>query len=552
MSIRVLRDPRLRPLWLALAMLLLLKLWFAWHLRVNTDEPQHLHVVWAWTQGLLPYRDVFDNHAPLFQWLSAPLFAWIGERGDVLHWMRLAVIPWYGFGLWCTYRIGRALFSPVIGIWGMLLAAVYPDFFVLSVQYRTDDAWAPLWLATILVAIEGQPTPRRAAMVGWFAGAAATVSLKSLPLLATLALAAIAVLVLQRMARHAMPWAELGRTAGAALAGFALLPALIGAFFWFAGAWREMVYCVFVHNVVPGLGAHPEWRWFLFPLSVPPLLGIGYLLLRGSPFAELGAKRAFVFLAAMFYLTALLSYWPLVTRQDRLPFVPFAAIYLAAALYTWRPTEGLWPARLLALFTAELLMLLAYYQPWKDHTRSHIRMVSDILRLTDHGQFVMDAKGENLYRPRPFYYVLEGITLARMRLGLIDDDIPQRLVATGTAVVVADRLPAVDRRFVARHYLPITPQIQVAGLRLPAATPGEPIEFELTIPGRYVVLEDGMAARGTLDGLVYTGPRELAAGRHRWVPAAACAHPILVWAQAVERGFLPHLDLTAHAEQASP
>ena len=33
----------------------------------DSDEPQHLHVVWAWANGLLPYRDVFDNHAPLFQ-----------------------------------------------------------------------------------------------------------------------------------------------------------------------------------------------------------------------------------------------------------------------------------------------------------------------------------------------------------------------------------------------------------------------------------------------------------------------------------------------------
>ena len=32
--------------------------------RFDSDEPQHLHIAWAWTAGLLPYRDVFDNHAP--------------------------------------------------------------------------------------------------------------------------------------------------------------------------------------------------------------------------------------------------------------------------------------------------------------------------------------------------------------------------------------------------------------------------------------------------------------------------------------------------------
>ncbi|MEA3145055.1 MAG: hypothetical protein QOI53_476 [Verrucomicrobiota bacterium] len=37
----------------------------------NSDEPQHLHVVWAWANGMLPYKDVFDNHSPLFQDLCA-------------------------------------------------------------------------------------------------------------------------------------------------------------------------------------------------------------------------------------------------------------------------------------------------------------------------------------------------------------------------------------------------------------------------------------------------------------------------------------------------
>ena len=44
----------------------LLRLASIFHYRFDNDEPQHLHVVWAWTQGLVQYRDVFDNHMPLF------------------------------------------------------------------------------------------------------------------------------------------------------------------------------------------------------------------------------------------------------------------------------------------------------------------------------------------------------------------------------------------------------------------------------------------------------------------------------------------------------
>ena len=80
---------------LGLGVLLALKIVFAFHLRIDSDEPQHLHTVWAWANGQLPYRDVFDNHMPLFQFLCAPLFRAWGERADIVCLMRLAMIPLY-------------------------------------------------------------------------------------------------------------------------------------------------------------------------------------------------------------------------------------------------------------------------------------------------------------------------------------------------------------------------------------------------------------------------------------------------------------------------
>ena len=46
--------------------LLALRCFYASNQPWDSDEPQHLHVVWAWANGMLPYKDVFDNHAPLF------------------------------------------------------------------------------------------------------------------------------------------------------------------------------------------------------------------------------------------------------------------------------------------------------------------------------------------------------------------------------------------------------------------------------------------------------------------------------------------------------
>ena len=47
----------------------------------------------GWSQGLLQYRDVFDNHMPVFHILSAPLVALIGEDPRILFFMRLATLP---------------------------------------------------------------------------------------------------------------------------------------------------------------------------------------------------------------------------------------------------------------------------------------------------------------------------------------------------------------------------------------------------------------------------------------------------------------------------
>src|ERR1700751_1193169 len=92
----------------------------------DSDEPQHLHVVWAWANGLLPYKDVFDNHAPLFQAMSAPLFALLGERADIVAAMRWTMLPIAAAILLLTYRIGKRLFSPRTAFWGTLLAASFP------------------------------------------------------------------------------------------------------------------------------------------------------------------------------------------------------------------------------------------------------------------------------------------------------------------------------------------------------------------------------------------------------------------------------------------
>src|SRR5438034_7799769 len=98
------RSERLLALTLAAVTVALRAVAF-FHYRFDSDEPQHLHVAWGWTAGLVQYRDLFDNHAPLFHIVSAPLLKAVGERPDVLFFMRAPMLVLFALVLIATYLL---------------------------------------------------------------------------------------------------------------------------------------------------------------------------------------------------------------------------------------------------------------------------------------------------------------------------------------------------------------------------------------------------------------------------------------------------------------
>ncbi|MDP9122284.1 MAG: glycosyltransferase family 39 protein, partial [Acidobacteriota bacterium] len=181
-----------RLAWGLLVFALLLRLFAIFRYRFDSDEAQHLHVAWGWTRGLLQYRDLFDNHTPLFHIISAPLVAALGETPRILYWMRLAMLPLYAVTLAATYLLGNRLFSPRAALWGTVFAALLPPFYWKTLEYRTDDLWAALWVLALLVLLTARLGPGRALAGGLLLGALLAVSLKSVLLLVTLAAATAA------------------------------------------------------------------------------------------------------------------------------------------------------------------------------------------------------------------------------------------------------------------------------------------------------------------------------------------------------------------------
>ena len=99
--------------------------------RADSDETQHAHVVWGWATGQLQYRDLFDNHMPLFQMACAPLMRWLGERADILIPLRVAMLPLYFVCLWAVYLIAEALYTARAAAWSALFAGGYFLYFHL-------------------------------------------------------------------------------------------------------------------------------------------------------------------------------------------------------------------------------------------------------------------------------------------------------------------------------------------------------------------------------------------------------------------------------------
>src|SRR5438067_12246138 len=168
------------------ALMIALKLANMTRYRFDSDESQHMHVIWAWARGFVQYRDVFDNHMPLFQILFAPIFGVIGDRATILYWMRFILLPMYFVGAWCTYRIGESVFSRRAGVWAVILAGLYPKYHFISFEFRTDNLWAPLWLLCITVLISGPLTVPRALVAGLLLGFCFGISMKSALLLVSL------------------------------------------------------------------------------------------------------------------------------------------------------------------------------------------------------------------------------------------------------------------------------------------------------------------------------------------------------------------------------
>ncbi len=522
---------------LAAVALLALRLASAWSLRVDSDEPQHLHVVWAWTQGLLPYVDLFDNHTPLFQWLMSPLLALLGERADIVPWMRTATIPFWLLGLTLTWWLGRRLWDARTGWAALALTALFPLTYLSSVQFRTDDLWWVLWVGAVAAGAVGAPRRAWLAAAGLLAGLAFAVSMKTTPLLLTQLLALALLAACWRLQGRAIAWRAWLPALPGWILGLVLPLGAFALFFAAHGALGRAWYFWVGYNIVPGLG---DWSGnqahrLLFPATLLLLALVSWRHLRTSTDAARTLRRLAVFDGAALYLAALFSYWPLLTLQDLLPAVPLLLLGLCGTRLARTRRAG-WGFRLaLAL---ELLAILAARPPWRHHQLSRQeRELALVLKLTRPDDSVMDAKGAAIFRMRPVFWVFEDIAEYRIAHGLLHPRVRAGLVRDGTALVIDHRMPDAAQPFIARNYLPVTGNVRVLGQRIDITRASVPVALGIAVPQRYVLLDaQGRPAAARVDGRPFDAPQALPRGC-RTLTVQSAGQYLLLWAPALARGL---------------
>ncbi len=536
---------------LLLIALILLRAVTIMHYRFGTDEPQHLHVVWGWARGFVQYRDLADNHMPLFQILCAPIYNLIGDRGTILYWMRIVLQPLYIVAFWCTYRIGSLLFSRRVGVWAAILVGLSTDYIFCSVEFRTDNLWAPLWLLCLAVLLNGALTMRRALIAGFLIGLCFGVSMKTVLLVMSILTGGFVTLIFVGRERLGIGWGQILRALAVFLAGALIVPATIMAAFAFYGIWPQFRYWVFDHNVVPGLRNHLACWVIIFAVGFPLVTLGARRIVAATPEAVVAARRSFVFVTAGFFFTALVSFWPFLSRQDYLPFYPLAfVICTGAALTIWdrwaqhSDLAKIWrvvpmPA---LVGVCELLVASLVHPFWVDKAKLESDLLRATLRLTEPGDFVFDRKGETVFRQRCFYPVIETFTEERIRRGLMADNAIQRCIDTRACVAtLPTKMPPATFQFVEQNYLPIGNGLRVAGVLLQSSTDGKHFEFQIVIAASYkIIARDVGTVTGMLDGERYEGEeRFLSRGIHSFVQTSTGHDLVVFWAQAVNRHFRP-------------
>jgi hypothetical protein len=535
--LQALAKPRSRPAstFIPLAvigLLLAVRCVAVFQLQADSDETQHLHMVYGWLNGELPYRDRFDNHTPLLYLIFLPLAALAGETPQIVLLARIAEFPISLGMLILIYLIGRRFADREVALWTLATTLAWGDWSLKSVEFRPDVLWSCCWFLAIWILVRkpGQLSIRRFLLAGVILGMALCVSIKTTFLVPALILGWTGAWLLCADLRRALPVKLAAGCVLAAGAGFLIVPtALFGWLISKGTSIETLKFCLFQAN-----RADFETGKILMSLALGAIvLWLGWRMrCRSIP----GIAVA-IFLSAAIYTVALIGFSPELRKQTLLPvypvFILFAWQYGADFLRRRRPKAVALAG--LAVCSAAVIHLVIEGRLWEDGLRDQRELLKDTLKLTRRGDFLMDRKGETIFRRRPVYLVYQHATVRAIEEGRLSDPDPAMLTRTGTAVTIGESMGLTDqmRKFIRKNYVPAGDgRLCVAGRSLLFYQEGGRLAARapVMISGDYVVLRGNKVVQQT---------RVQQPGWHDVDLGGESGPATLFWKPAWDAGFRP-------------
>ncbi|HEY0159927.1 MAG TPA: glycosyltransferase family 39 protein [Thermoanaerobaculia bacterium] len=471
------------------AVTLAVRWWFMVAFRVDSDEPQHLHVAWAWTRGLVQYRDVFDNHLPLLHLFLAPFLTVAPESSAVFLFTRAVMAPVAIATAWLLYLFVKPLYGPRVAAVAALTFSVAPTWLAKSVEVRNDTFWMFFWILALLL------FSRLKGPSYFWGGVACALSFLASIKFAPLFIAHLLAFATQR--QRVPPVRDLLRFA----LGASLPVATVAAAFAYLGALDEMLYATLLFNA--STPVHPARR----------IAGVVIFAFVATAIFVKGKKAPHLLLFGLWYPSVLLAFWPILTPRDFMPLIPLVTIWIALR----------WRGAVVVPVLGAILYSYVDTRLWRGADPTRGQFIDAVVRVTTPDDYVLDLKGDAVFRRRPIYYIYEDVGRALTEKGALPDHGPERIAQRRCCAAMRDtpHLPPRTRAFLNRYFIG-EGLLRVCGARVNGSM------FEIGVPQTYAVIGGG---RVTIDGMPYRGPRRLEAGTHT---IDADAPATVIWAPAAK------------------
>ena len=182
----------------------------------------------------------------------------------------------------------------------------------------------------------------------------------------------------------------------ASVAGVLIAPTLVVSFFAFKGALPQMYYCMIEHNLTSGIAPlelmTPRAWDIRFWLFIPMLAG-GMWMSKHDTQSDRGPQILFLLAVTGFFCPLLFTFWPLISKQDFLPYYPLLMWAIALPLVglgEWIASITWWPIFLPPFLVVcwQLSSIVPMHPPFKQTNQQNEQIIADNLNISQKEKMV--------------------------------------------------------------------------------------------------------------------------------------------------------------------